>query len=172
MGQYYKIVILADTPHRKEIVRRWMMPGSYAKLMEHAYMDNNYIHRIEEMLSPEGAFYMSRIIWVGDYAENEENLEHNLYTLVENMHDAYYRLQTSTVNNCQYIVNHTQKVYVDKKRCSSVHPLPLLVSEGNGAGGGDYYGKDEGKCGTWARDIISMEREIPQGYSELTVEFE
>ena len=97
MGQYYKVVILADVKYKKEIVRRWMMPNSYSKLMEHAYVDNAFVKSIEDMISPEGVFYMSRIIWAGDYAENEVDSESNLYNLVETT-GAYYRRQLSSVS--------------------------------------------------------------------------
>ena len=35
-----------------------------------------------------------------------------------------------------------------------VHPLPLLTAEGNGRGGGDYWGSNQRFVGTWARDFI------------------
>jgi len=47
-----------------------------------------------------------------------------------------------------------------------------LVSEGNGNGGGDYFGRNEELCGTWARDIISVEDSIPADYySEMVCDF-
>jgi hypothetical protein len=49
--------------------------------------------------------------------------------------------------------------------------LPLLTAEGNGRGGGDYRGENENLIGSWARDIISVEMEIPDGYDELVCEF-
>ena len=52
-----------------------------------------------------------------------------------------------------------------------LHPLPLLVSEGNGRGGGDYNGNNNELCGTWARDCISVEKNIPDNYTELTCDF-
>ena len=53
----------------------------------------------------------------------------------------------------------------------TIHPLPLLTAEGNGRGGGDYYGSDMELVGTWARDVISVERQVPEGYSELVCNF-
>ena len=55
-------------------------------------------------------------------------------------------------------MNHTKKVYVKKN--GRFHPLSLLTAEGNGSGGGDYYGPNIDMVGTWARDIISMEDEV------------
>ena len=62
--------------------------------------------------------------------------------------------------------NHTKKQYVDKTKFKCYHPLPLLLAEGNGRGGGDYYGSNEDKIGIWARDVISVEDEKPEGYEE------
>lgn len=87
----------------------------------------------------------------------------------------------------QYIVNHTKKEYVDKDHCPktidyssndgsdsgwTVHPLSLLVSSGNGRGGGDYTsGNAFKKVGLWVGDQISVEHEIPDGYKEFRPNF-
>ena len=47
----------------------------------------------------------------------------------------------------------------------------FIVSEGNWNGGGDYHGNNEKLCGTWARDIISVERNIPENFTELVCDF-
>jgi hypothetical protein len=60
---------------------------------------------------------------------------------------------------------------VDKTKSKSIHPLPLLICEGNGRGGGDYDGSNYDLCGTWARDVISMEETIPDNYIELICDF-
>ena len=46
-----------------------------------------------------------------------------------------------------------------------------MTAEGNGAGGGDYYGSNEILVGSWARDVISIDEEIPENYTELVCEF-
>jgi hypothetical protein len=74
----------------------------------------------------------------------------------------------------RYIVNHDKKQFVDKTKVPDIngekdfkiHPLPLLTCEGNGSGGGDFHGEDK-RIGTWARDLISVEREKPADYKEL-----
>jgi hypothetical protein len=71
----------------------------------------------------------------------------------------------------KYIVNHTKKQYISKEN-REIHPLPLLTAEGNGMGGGDYRGSNEMEVGSWARDCISLEKEIPIGFEELTLVFE
>jgi hypothetical protein len=47
-----------------------------------------------------------------------------------------------------------------------LHPLPILTCEGNGRGGGDYFG-NYAYVGAWARDLISLEAIAPEGYTEL-----
>jgi hypothetical protein len=71
----------------------------------------------------------------------------------------------------QYILNHTTKQFVDKTKVPindgwQIHPLPLLTCEGNGRGGGDYLG-DNTIIGTWARHIISVDKQVPEDYTEL-----
>jgi hypothetical protein len=106
-------------------------------------------------------------------------LHGNLYRLTDT-EDNYNKAYSCTVSNIAYypyIVNHTQKIYVDKNKCFvegehyNIHPLPLLTSEGNGKGGGDYSGTNEHLCGTWARDTVSMEVSVPEGYNELLCDF-
>lgn len=66
--------------------------------------------------------------------------------------------------NHTYIVNHTKKLYANINKISKncqLHPLALLTAEGNGRGGGDYYGFNHELCGCWARDSISMENTQP-----------
>lgn len=59
-----------------------------------------------------------------------------------------------------YYVNHDKKQVVELWECAvecdgyRVHPLPLLTCEGNGRGGGDYWGSNQRYVGTWARDFI------------------
>jgi hypothetical protein len=52
-----------------------------------------------------------------------------------------------------------------------IHPLSLLVSEGNGLGSGDYRGNNDMLCGSWARDSISVETAVPDGFTELVPKF-
>jgi hypothetical protein len=203
MGQYYKIVFLAEKQDgSKEIIRAWITPNR-SKLMEHSYLDNEFLHVIEFLLS-RGMFYRSRIVWAGDYAEPEDedvrpqmtreeafaflqapssyeddDKNPNLYQLCKDGTSLHY-IWRSMIEVRQlfykklysYLVNHTKKQYVHiRKDGKHIHPLPLLVSEGNGNGGGDYFGRNEELCGTWARDIISVEDSIPVDYTELVCDF-
>jgi hypothetical protein len=195
MGQYYLAIILADkkTKEGNEVIRTWCDPRMYGnglKLTEHAYINNNFMKMIEYLLSPEGMFYMSRIVWGGDYADEEKDQVMTLYGVAQAKESLMWKWNVETATNYRYIVNHTKRVYIDKEVPSTIlndnddndsdddelvfkyHPLALLVSEGNGRGGGDYSGKNEEWCGTWARDVISMELVAPIEYMEVNYEFE
>jgi hypothetical protein len=193
MGQYYKVIILADN---MEIIRVWINPASYGsgtKLMEHSYLNDHFMNAIEYLISPNGMFYMSRLIWAGDYANaiepvqvNDEGENLNLYHLAEQQYAKYITpyINEKFIKNMdryRFIVNHTKKLYVDKQKCKKdnnellIHPLSLLVTDNcNGMGGGDYRGTDEELCGTWTRDIISVEKTIDKfiDYKELECNFE
>ncbi len=172
MGQYYKFIILADDKKNdQEVILLIINPhnfGEGGKLMEHSYNNTDMMNTVEYLIGPNGTFYKSRIVWAGDCADEENNDSRNLYSLSNN----YNSYQTVYKNqNYKYIVNHTKKLYVDKYKNNDIHPLPLLISEGNGLGGGDYRGNNEELCGTWARDFISMEETITDNYKELVCNF-
>ncbi len=179
MGQYYKFIILANEKHNnREVILLSVNPHDFmmgAKLMEHSYINQPLLSLVEYLISKHSRFYKSRIVWAGDYADEEkeefdENSESvNLYRLADN-YSSYKGEYKNT--NYNYIVNHTKNLYVDKTKSKSIHPLPLLICEGNGRGGGDYDGNDNELCGTWARDVISMEETIPDNYKELICDFE
>ena len=173
MGQYYKAIILGPSGLTYEHIRTWLCSFSYGngtKLMEHSYLKNKYVCTFERLLCPEGMFYMSRAVWAGDYADKEPNLDKNLHELAED--EKVIAPNDRIDKKYRFLVNHTKKQYVDKEALeSNIHPLPLLLCEGNGRGGGDYHGVDEAMCGLWARDVISVEEESPEGYAQLLCRF-
>lgn len=202
MGQYYKAIVLGPKSlTKKELIRLWMSPYAYgngSKLMEHSYIGNSYVESFEFLLSPEGRAYMSRVVWAGDYADeepvptgtqepkqDEEKEAQNLYSLAaddesdETIGNLLLQPPKRSTTKYRYIVNHDKKQYVDKQKVKPdaehhelrIHPLPLLTAEGNGRGGGDFRGRDEDKVGIWARDVISVEEQPPPDYTELEVDF-
>jgi hypothetical protein len=142
--------------------------------MEHSYLGNKFMRVVEWLLSPEGYFHKSAIVWAGDYADPEEDGQ-NLYYHCNEMEDRQITPEPKNFNaeDYPYLVNHTRKEYVKKALHGShtPHPLSILTAEGNGAGGGDYRGHDEDHAGRWAREILSVEREVPDDYTELEVLF-
>jgi len=199
MGQYYQMIILGEKPIQQgvcnpvepvptEIIRLALNPHNYldgAKIMGHSYIGNEFINLAEFMLSPLGMFYKSRVVWAGDYSDCEPTTGQNLYHMTPEPQLLFSCSKYFQSSDYRYIVNHTKRKFVDKQRCISrygadynglvIHPLPLLVSEGNGRGSGDYHGPGEDDCGRWARDIISLERTLPAvelGFTEFITRFE
>jgi len=183
MGQYYVAIILGENQENKEnkenikeIIRFYIeaFVNSGAKLTEHSYIGNPFVSTFEHFLTPEGMFYKSRVVWAGDYADNEEGMDKNLHGIVNDYPDKSFHVITNqevkSTEDYRYIINHTKKEYVDKTK-SNYHPLSLLTAEGNGRGGGDYYGKSENQIGIWARDVISSEKDKPDNCEELLLDF-
>jgi hypothetical protein len=175
MGQYYIAIILDESG---KIIRTWVRPGRHLlghnKLMEHSYIGNEFMAVVENLLCPEGMFYKSRLVWAGDYADSEVASDKNLYHMAEDFAGREsVDVQHADLSTYGYIVNHTMKLYVDKnlKFEDDIHPLSLLTAEGNGRGGGDYSGASENLVGTWARDVISLEKTVPDGFVELKCPF-
>lgn len=176
MGQYYKPVALTE---RGNPILGWCYPRDYnngLKLMEHSWIGNNFVSSVESLLILGGAWYKKPIVWAGDYAEDENKTTKNLYSLCEDKLKVNPAEQIN-IATYPYIVNHTKRLYVDKGKVPGgghgwedyhIHPLPLLTAEGNGQGGGDFFNADpKGLIGSWARNSISVESTIPEGYTEL-----
>ena len=167
MGQYYyPIVLSADG---KIVV--WMLAHRYGnglKLTEHSFIGNNFVSTFEFGLSPEGIYHKSRVVWAGDYAD-EEPEGTNLHKMCSEYNEI--RPDEKNTDKYRFIVNHSKRLFVDKTKVPTkdgftLHPLPLLTAEGNGRGGGDYR-DGEPLVGSWARDIISVEETAPTDYEEL-----
>lgn len=171
MGQYYYPIILDEDGN----IVGWMNAHEYnngLKLLEHSYLGNNFVEAFECLLAPGEKHYKARVVWAGDYADNEPDSEDNLhhmctYDLKIHPDDLY------SIMEYRYIVNHTKKQFVDKRMnvdtregAFGLHPLPLLTCEGNGRGGGDYHGESP-LIGLWARDVISIEKTKPTDCVEI-----
>ena len=76
----------------------------------------------------------------------------------------------------RWLVNHSKKEYIDLTKIEpdilgyKIHPLSLLVCEGNGRGGGDFHGEDS-RIGTWARDVVSLEIVEPKNFKLVNGQF-
>ena len=169
MGQYYNAVILDKN---KKTVNKWLLShdfGSGLKLMEHSWVENEFVKSFERLIlnKPE------HVVWGGDYADKCKGLKTNVYDRCKDSNkvpkDEVYPV---SVLASRYVINHSKKEYVDKTKIIPdndgwyIHPLPLLTCEGNGRGGGDFRG-DSDLIGSWARDLISIGREVPEGYKEI-----
>ena len=174
MGQYYKAIFLKEETNK---VEKWFLSHDYdsgLKLMEHSWLKNPFVLSVEKKLMKNP----KRIVWAGDYADKEKRCKTNLYERCKDSNQSHrvIHLEDADEWNRKYnfIVNHTKKEYIykmnipaDKDGCR-IHPLPLLTCEGNGRGGGDYRGESP-LVGIWARDLISIERDLQEfkDYKEI-----
>jgi hypothetical protein len=181
MGQYYYAVVLPPTlPKKTEIVAVFnpLQRVISSKLMGHSYIGDPFTETVESHFLPGEKYHKHRLVWAGGYANPEKGRKRNLYDLARTKFEP---MRHSTVPAMfKYLVNHSKKVCLDKTKQEKdaegwqIHPLPLLTCEGNGLGGGDYFPDDKSQLehvGTWARDIISVEAEIPADYTEIIVSF-
>ena len=86
MGQYYYPIILKGRAGEVEEIKAWMNAHRYGnglKLMEHSYIGNNFMSAFEYEIGPNGAHFMSRVVWAGDYADKEKEFGKNLYFICD-----------------------------------------------------------------------------------------
>lgn len=183
MGQYYKPIFLNDKNEPQVTACSWDFNNG-AKLMEHSYVRNRFMHFAEM-----GLFYNKRkLVWAGDYADEEEGKEEgmNLYVIANEMIEKgiIKNIDSADVPELEvcenalagtFVINHTKKVYYKRPDYVEgewvINPLSLLTCEGNGRGGGDYEGTEMESIGTWARDLIEISDTVPDGYTEKTFNF-
>ena len=129
------------------------------KLTEHSWLLNPFVLAVAKRIYQK----LCRVAWVGDYAEDDD-----LPVIAKHAGEAAYSLkgayrkypgrklkETDFSMRGKFLVNHTQKKYVDIDAFAEatdndgwvLNPLPLFTAIGNGRGGGDYYGKNQKKVG-------------------------
>jgi hypothetical protein len=173
MGQYYKPILLDKT--KKTIVsfmESWDFTNG-SKLMEHSWIGNKFVASFESLIRNKP----TRVVWAGDYAD-EEKTGKSLYSISSDNENLKVipELRVNLIES-RFIINHSKELFVDKRNCPKdkdgwrIHPLPLLTSDGNGRGGGDYYSSDMELVGSWCRDIISVSQKKPIGMKELKPNF-
>jgi len=171
MGQYYRPINLdkMEYLHSHEY-------GDGLKLMEHSWIGNNFVATIESLIKRGGLWFGNRIVWAGDYADDEPNTDDTLFSLVKNRIKPEEQMRKKRY---RFLVNLDKKEYVNMSKVSKcgaewmrgevwkIHPLPLLTCEGNGRGGGDYRGDKYGNgsesklIGSWARCRVIIQTKKP-----------
>lgn len=165
MGQYYKAVVLKDN---KKTVENFVTSWSYSngsKLMEHSWVKNPFVKSFESLIHNNP----KRVVWAGDYADECKGLKTNVYSRCNDKLEV--KPNELNISDSRFVINHSKKMFVDKTKVLDndgwkIHPLPLLTCEGNGRGGGDFRGESD-LVGSWARDLISVSKDLPNGYKEL-----
>ena len=184
MGQYYRPCSI----EKQKSVSPYAFSNG-AKLMEHSYVGNNFVTAIERLISKGGAWFGDKIVWGGDYADGEKDIngdtrtfkedgkeyEITMYSLAKEI--PYFDLMATLPKpkrKLRYFINLDTKEFVDINKVPifdvdyQIHPLPLMTCEGNGRGGGDFRGEDpNGLVGKWARNRVIMQMSKPKGCKEI-----
>ena len=196
MGQYYKAIVLNKTWRKaknpiKVAITSWDYNNG-SKLMEHSYIGNEYVRVAENMLISD--YYGYPFVWCGDYADCVKINGNDVDIYGESDNKIIQPKYNNEVGfdkmpfDCYILVNLDKKEYVDLRRfyiranksenggysnlaTFVIHPLPLLCCNSNGRGGGDYHGTQEDIVGRWAYDRIGIQKDIPQGFVEINVDF-
>lgn len=78
----------------------------------------------------------------------------------------------------RYVINEDKNVFIDTDKIKKdeygyrIHPLPLLCADGNGCGGGDFWGKNQRRVGSWKRDAVVVSDNRPgDTYKEISIDF-
>ena len=187
MGQYYNLMTLKTRSKevkntQNEKIDKWFYSHDFdngLKLMEFSYVGNHLVNAFCSTLVGEAKI----AVCGGDYADPDRKRQtRNLYDLATKKTKANPVDYTAACyKTYQYIINEDTKQFVDVNKAKRdkwgyrIHPLPLLIAEGNGRGGGDYDSQkypDLDKVGIWARNLIRVSDEKPaKGYKELKVNF-
>ena len=175
MGQYFKAVVLSTEDSSAKGIEAAFTAWDYnngAKLLEHSWKGNDFVSVVESAFTPFGQFYKHRLVWAGDYAEPEKEGEgKTLYVLAEKFR--LKRAKGSIPIGYHYLHNHSKKEYVDENTFfmyeeNILHPLPILTFDSDLDGVSvDEEDAVRFKLGRWARDIISVENTIMEGYKNL-----
>lgn len=170
MGQYYKPVV------KKGKMRLTINPWDFdcgAKLLEHSYIGNHIVESVMHFIDQNPK---CRVVWAGDYADEEKNGK----SLFEMSYDFNLIRPYDMVVGKNIIINIDKKEFVDLRKCRkdkfgyTIHPLPVLTAEGCGRGGGDYdmeKGNGAEFVGTWSRDRLVLDDNAPEGFDEIIPDF-
>lgn len=191
MGQYYKPTILKeDYKNEKQPIVCYAYTWDFnngLKLMEHSYVGNHVTRQMEKELATE--HYGKRLVWAGDYADENENWKDNdgyllnVFALSGFLEEQGENLKIEPddydeLKSYRYAVNLDKKEYVKiprrRKGKLTIHPLPLLCADGNGRGGGDFHcetAEHLRAVGSWAYDRIGVTNKKPDGFTEIVPDF-
>ena len=169
MGQYYKQAIEQDGNldiFDTQTVNDW----NGRKLMEHSWIGNSFMDAISERIHNKPA----NIVWCGDYADEPQDFVtidwinyETIYPKDGRKPQRLKELPERFDYSHKYLVNHTNKCYVDfdlyMSKCKDkdgwiLHPLSLLTAVGNGRG-------------AWAGNNIEITDKVPDEYELEDVRF-
>jgi hypothetical protein len=172
MGQDYNVVFIEQIGNAIRIIAK-MGQTKRRQMMQNSWLGDKFVSAIEFQISPDGTYPNGqRVVWAGDWGKKERGMEVSLNGMCNDLNEnLIVDFPEKDSSEYRYVVNHSKRLFVDKENTDEdkIHPLPLLTCEGwHPDRGGDYNGKDpQNIIGSWARDIVAVTREPPEGYLEL-----
>ena len=178
MGQYYKPTIQAIKyeDNRKQ-VRKLFVIDPYdldygVKLCEHTHRNSEVVRLVTNLMYElNKQDWATQLVWLGDYANPSFGVEPNLYgslqysnvqfrkengVIVSAMVEGFNGVIDMTQDH-HYLVNHDRNEYINTaENVGAYSQLALLTADGNGKGGGDYWGKNWRDVGLWRYHEISV----------------
>lgn len=178
MGQYYKPTIQAIKyeDNRKE-VRKLFVIDPYdldygVKLCEHTHRSSEVVRLVTNLMYElNKQDWATQLVWLGDYSNpsfgEKTDLYHELkYTnvqfrkedgvIVSAIVEGFDGVIDMTQDH-HYLVNHDRHEYINTaENVGAYSQLALLTADGNGKGGGDYWGKNWRDVGLWRYHEISV----------------
>lgn len=178
MGQYYKPTIQAIKyeDNRKE-VRKLFVIDPYdldygVKLCEHTHRSSEVVRLVTNLMYElNKQDWATQLVWLGDYSNpsfgEKTDLYHELkYTnvqfrkedgvIVSAIVEGFDGVIDMTQDH-RYLVNHDRHEYINTaENVGAYSQLALLTADGNGKGGGDYWGKNWRDVGLWRYHEISV----------------
>lgn len=152
--------------------KRIVWAGDYME--PYQFLSGTEINRLEKKLSKEC------IKLEGDYRYLTDRT--TLYNYVSDVKRNGKESLENINPKDKILINHSLKKYIDltplwmraqlEEGSLVIHPLSLLTCTSNQGGGGGYSGVNENLVGSWAGHIISLEKNIPEGFDKVDVEFE
>ena len=178
MGQYYKALTKNDKENLNWSIQstRWQKSVESGKkdydesmgikLMEHSWIGNQMTDAMSQYLYKNP----SSVKWIGDYADESD--DYYLLWGENSLPDYNYEpLDENFDYTGLWCINWTKRVafrFPEYNRDNwNIYPISLLTSDGNGRGGGDYWGQFSELCGTWRGDVISLDDAMPDGFTEI-----
>lgn len=193
MGQYYKPMSL-DT-------KEYLVSHKYGnglKLMEHSYYKNNFVAEVIHLLMNE--WNTHQVLWSGDYSDNadyewNENIfneinpqkynysmtDYGAFKSCDLSEEEYEKVEKDVENITENyaFVNYDKEIYCKLDCCPVINgwqisPIPLLLANSNGRGGGDYRSEhDYEKVGSWAYDKVGIipNVNVPTSYKKVEYNF-
>lgn len=181
MGQYYKAIVQATkyNENREEIKKQFVIsPFNFnegLKLCENAYKKSPLVKFVTNfMYHLNQEDWKTQLVWLGDYAnqsfgnidlyvdlkENQVKLNVEDGVIVSAMVDGFDGVIDMTKDH-HYLVNHDRNEYINtSENVGAYSQLALLSADGNGKGGGDYWGANWREVGLWRyHDITIMDKQ-------------